>query len=509
MSFRHIGHSHSLIVDVLRAIISRPVTCHQQGPLRNKTFGSFVITSQNASSLPYRSRLFQGPSFLMPRYYTTQVQPKPVCDIDRPTCDSLVEEHVAPTTRPKFHKKISHKKARAASKRWNGLKPKKAPSTVANYNWRIWFAIRDGRVNKALEYLREMENRDMEPDNATYNLIINGFCKQGDMERAIKWYKRMAKRNVKATVHTYTSLIDGYMRTSNVDQAEETFRLMMKKKIKPTLVTYNILMHHSVRQLDIDTAVKFWGNLLQAGLQPSVYTFAIMIHGFGDAGQVDEAWRLYELMQKHNIDVNTVVATTLMDMHTIHHDNQNTIRLFHDFFRKNEKNLQPSAHTRNVLLNAVIATATKEEIKTYYDQFLTTLNEKQTTAVFSGPSVYTYTSFMRAFLRRDDLAMVSQVYQDMVQRSVKPTLVTYSVLMLAHAFVPDPEACARILDELKRNGIEVNVVLYTIVMRAWAKSGRWDQVRQVYEEMKQANIEPSKRTMEVLRWGQRSGHTYL
>ncbi|KAI9331391.1 hypothetical protein BD770DRAFT_423015 [Pilaira anomala] len=97
--------------------------------------------------------------------------------------------------------------------------------------------------------------------------------------------------------------------------------------------------------------------------------------------------------------------------------------------------------------------------------------------------------------------MVSQVYSDMVARHIQPSLVTYSTLMLAHAFVPDPESCMRILEELKRGGVELNAVIYTIVMRAWAKAGKWDNVKSTYELMKQDNIQPTKLTMEVLRYG--------
>ncbi|EIE80392.1 hypothetical protein RO3G_05097 [Rhizopus delemar RA 99-880] len=97
--------------------------------------------------------------------------------------------------------------------------------------------------------------------------------------------------------------------------------------------------------------------------------------------------------------------------------------------------------------------------------------------------------------------MVAQVYSDMKARHIQPTLVTYATLMLAHAFIPDPMSCQGILEELKKGGVELNVVLYTIVMRAWAKAGNWEMVKKTYNQMKEDKIEPSKFTMEVLRWG--------
>lgn len=385
-------------------------------------------------------------------------------------------------------------------------KPKREGYTLQEYNKAIAFATMEDRVNKAIELLKEMEEKGIEPDKATYTMIINAFCKNSDMTRARKWFRRMQANGVAPDVYTYTSLIDGYMRIADIEQCEYLFRQMMKADIRPNIVTYNTLMHHSVMQLDLENAVNFWKRLLDAGLDPDVYTFAIMIHGFGDSGRVDEAWRLFGLMQKKNISVNEVVANTLMGMHVKHKDNTYALRLFHKFFRTEDagRRLQETPYTKNILLNAVIGNADAATIKRYYDQFLLSLEDKEVQAkshLFSGANVFTYTSFMRAFLRRDALPMVSQVYQDMKARNVKPTMVTYAILMLAHAYIPDPYSCVSILQELKKHGFQPNAVHYNIVMRAWAKAGRFEEMRKTYNEMKADNIKPDMMTMNILQWG--------
>ncbi|KAL0073237.1 hypothetical protein F4703DRAFT_1899048 [Phycomyces blakesleeanus] len=391
---------------------------------------------------------------------------------------------------------------------------KRKPGTVEEYNRAILFTTMNNQINKAIKYFREMEQRLIKPDNYTYTIIINAYSKQSDMVRAIKWFKRMKTNGSEPDAYTYTSLIDGYMRIADIDKAESVFRSMMMNNVHPTLVTYNILMHHSVTQLDIKTAMSFWENLLQAGLKPDVYTFAILMHGLGEEGRVDEAWRLYNTMKEENVDINTHIATTLMSMHVKHRDNEHTIQLYRQFFEAPGNNaLVPTSHTRNILLNAVISNTDEDKIEKYYEQFKDSLlphGKAITSPLFSGQSsVYTYTLFMRAFLRHNSISMVSQVYQDMIARQVKPTVVTYAVLMLAHSFVPDPYSCVHILNEMKHAKLEVNAVLYTIVMRAWAKLGRWDQVQETYETMKGDNIQPTKLTLEVLRWGRNRGHTYL
>ncbi|CEP07318.1 hypothetical protein [Parasitella parasitica] len=413
------------------------------------------------------------------------------------------------TKKEKYHY-LTTKDANGSKKYVKGFTmkdKKKSQMTVEDYNYSMTNAILENRLNKALKLFREMENSGLKPDIQTYTCIINEFAKRCEMDRASKWLKRMKKQKIIPDAHIYTTLIDGYMRQTDLDRAEETFGLMMERNVQPTIVTYNILMHHSVRQLNMESALKFWGNLLDAGLKSDVYTFAIILHGLGDEGRLDEAWRVFQTMQEENIEVNEVVATTLMGMHVKQHDNEYAVQLFNRFFRPSANMLQTSHHTRNVLLNAIIGPADNEKISKYYSLYKDTVSDKSKRDVlFVGANVYTYTTFMRAFLRRDNLPMVSQVYADMVAQRIQPSLVTYATLMLAHAYVPDPESCQRILLELKNNKLELNAVIYTIMMRAWAKAGRWEKVKEVYDDMKNSGIQPTKLTMEVLRYGRaRSG----
>lgn len=515
MASRHLCYSRSVILDVLRAIVSRsppppPSIALRKGyshPCQATNFITRAPLHHHNSTSLYRRFL-----------HTKQAQPL-AQEIDVMDILQELEPERAPTQRERSKecpRDATVKKRRRKLPWWvenhygsRGLKPKRLKNrNFEQFNRAIYYTVLQQQMNKAVNLLKDMEHRGIKPDVSTYTMIINGYCRATDMERAMKWFYRMKKNNVEPDVFTYTGLIDGYMRIADVPHAEGLFRSMMNKGIRPNRVTYNILMHQSVMQLDIETAVRFWGNLVEAGLRPDVYTYAIMIHGLGLEGQLDKAWRLYDNMVRQEINVNEVVATSLMGMHVKAHDNNHAIQLFRRFFIEEQRPM--TAHTRNVLLNALIAGADLPTIQSYYQQYLDFLNLPKDQRADSAPILFeagahvvTFTTFMRSFLRRDDLPMVSQVYQDMMARNIKPTTVTYGILMLAHAYIPDPHSCAKILQEIKAAGLPPNAVLYTIVMRAWAKAGNWEETKKTYEEMKAANIQPTKLTMSVLNWGSR------
>ncbi|KAI9474115.1 MAG: hypothetical protein EXX96DRAFT_580642 [Benjaminiella poitrasii] len=487
MSIRHLSLTKSVIIDVIKAIVSRPIP--------NPTMRTLPLTStwgHFKTNVPLTAKVRK---YDTRRLFSTQPPLASLQDI-RPDAKESQDD------KRRYH--CFWTTEGAASKLVKGFtmkSQKRLPKTVSDYNQHLHRAVSENRINKAISLLREMERRGMDPDVRSYTIIIDGFTKRSDMARARKWLQRMMGRRIKPDAYIYTSVIDGYMQQSNIDETETIFKLMMKKKIKPTLVTYNVLMHHSVRQLNMESALKFWGNLLEAGLKPDVYTFAIMLHGLGDEGRVKEAWKVYGMMQEDNVNVNEVIVTTLMGMHVKQHENEYAVQLYKRFFESKESTLKMTAYTRNVLLNAVISNADLETINNYYDHYKTSVKDRQETHLFASANVVTYTTFMRAFLRRNALSMVCQVYEDMVAQNIQPTLVTYATLMLAHAYLPDPEVCNRILHELRQSGVELNAVLYTIAMRAWAKAGRWEKVKSTYDLMKQDNIKPTELTMEALRYG--------
>ncbi|CAM0138814.1 hypothetical protein VKS41_005972 [Umbelopsis sp. WA50703] len=401
-------------------------------------------------------------------------------------------------------------------------RPKELASTTANINRHLrQLVLFDGRINAATKFLREVEIRQKKdntegPDLKSYTMIVQGFGRAGNMKSAVSWFRRMLAREIKPDVNVYTTLIDGFMRISDVDKAEKYFAEMMDSNIQPNLVTYNCMMYHATQQLDMATTEAIFARLMAAKLQPDPFTFAILINGYGRHNNVDEAWRLMQLMEKKYSTISPVIATTIMAMYRKHNDHAGVRKLYSDFFQaskdtpasEQKQTMEPTAHTHNVLLNAILAESDIGMVHHYYNHFLKTLISAKHSARPSSKAndqsslsnAYNFTTFMRSFLRHDDYNAVIGVYNDMLKHQVKPTIVTYGTLMLAHAFVPDPETCTRIHKELERTTfLKPNVVTYTILLRAWAKVGNWDMVEQVYQEMRTRNIEPNKETLSVIR----------
>ncbi|KAI8067061.1 hypothetical protein BC940DRAFT_301213 [Gongronella butleri] len=532
----HHGHpSSAVIAGVLRAIVSRPATAAASPPcaLRQPILPPVVSPCRRSyASLAAHATFQPSATPCAPAASSKTVKNKLNRPIGKPigemTRKPAVERAKTPATPPPCHQpapkepttsRQRHNKAfwdnELEKSRRHWVYKKEMKQQRRNYRKRIYYATAKGQVGKATQLLREMEALGRAVPAACYTRVIGCFVDRGDMATARKWVQRMKKHGVAMDVHVYTCLVDGYMRVGDLNKAEGTFRQMIDKGIQPSVVTFNVLMRHAAKKMDIDTAINFFTKLQAAGLQPDLYSYAILIHALGKAHMVDEAWRLFERMKAEGVDPNAHIITTLIGIHTAHRDTSYALQLFDQFCVKGTVPI--TQHTLNVVLNALVAHSSKDALHAYYDQFqahaartpaIAPTITSDPTSTFSIdelyrrtlPSAYTYTTFMRAFLRHSDYAMVAKVYDDMRQKRIQPTVATFSTLMLAHAFVPNPRACENILIQLKDRGMAPNVVMYTIVMRAWGKARQWTDVQRVYQDMKHAGIEPNKTTLQVLRW---------
>ncbi|KAJ6722534.1 MITOCHONDRIAL GROUP I INTRON SPLICING FACTOR CCM1 [Salix koriyanagi] len=61
---------------------------------------------------------------------------------------------------------------------------------------------------------------DIVPDVFTRAIMVNAYCKAGKVERAVEFVKEMEKLGFELNVVSYNSLVDGYVSLGDVEGAK-------------------------------------------------------------------------------------------------------------------------------------------------------------------------------------------------------------------------------------------------------------------------------------------------
>lgn len=65
-------------------------------------------------------------------------------------------------------------------------------------------------MKRAFLLLREMDNMKVQPDEVTYNTLVQGRCRAGKVEEARQILDEMNRRGIKPDHISYNTLICGY-----------------------------------------------------------------------------------------------------------------------------------------------------------------------------------------------------------------------------------------------------------------------------------------------------------
>ncbi|KAI6700038.1 hypothetical protein NL676_014362 [Syzygium grande] len=80
---------------------------------------------------------------------------------------------------------------------------------------------------------------------ATYHMMLDGFCKVEDFEGGLKVHNAMLTSEHCPMADTYCRLVEGLLRDGNIDHACFVVEEMEKRKIRVKLQSWEVLATHA------------------------------------------------------------------------------------------------------------------------------------------------------------------------------------------------------------------------------------------------------------------------
>ena len=96
-----------------------------------------------------------------------------------------------------------------------------------------------------MEYIfREMEERGVRIDAATYTSKMHWLAKAGDIEGAVKLWEEMRKMGCDPTVVSYSAFMKILFDHGRATEASAIYKEMIDVGLSPTCHTYTVLIEH-------------------------------------------------------------------------------------------------------------------------------------------------------------------------------------------------------------------------------------------------------------------------
>ncbi|KAI5055020.1 hypothetical protein GOP47_0030165 [Adiantum capillus-veneris] len=355
------------------------------------------------------------------------------------------------------HKKFydTCKKHKAVNEAFRFTRLIKKPSLV-HFNQLLSVCASANNLDGAFEVFELVKREGLKADCVLYTTLISACAKAGKVESMFQVFHEMTSNGVEPNVHTYGALIDGCARAGQVGKAFGVYGILRSKKQKPDQVIFNSLITACGQARALERAFDVLSEMTSdpTTVRPNHVTLGTLIKACTRAGRVEKAMDVYAMMEKDKIEGSIEVYTEAVHACSKINDLDTALSIYKDL--KNS-----SIRPDEVFFSALIDVAGHAG---KLDSCFMFLNEMKEFKLRAGKVVYS--SLMGACSNTGDWKMALQVYRDMQNACLSPTIDTMNALLTALCGSEQLEEAKRVVQDMRQTGYTLNQITYTVLFKA-------------------------------------------
>jgi len=386
---------------------------------------------------------------------------------------------------------------------------------IQNYMSLFRACGRERNVKKALELLKELEESSVGIDTTAYNCVLDVCIKCGDRRAAADLFTKMKVRGF-VDVISYNTLLKGMGGgATGLTDSHMILKEMRDLNLAPNQITFNSLINYAIRERDVKGAWEFIGEMERDGVAIDNFTCSIMCKGLKFASGKDDLDKTLCLIERSGVTPDDVLVNTLLDACIRLRDVKRLTSALKTF---RYSGATPSEHAYGTVLRAYGHARAVEEAQATWKDMLerkvmpseATISSMIDTCVMNGAidaawavikdlatagvnmqsPVTFYTTIIKAFAQRKQMARAMEVYEDMKASNVRMALVTFNTLIDLCARGGDVELAAGLFRDMCVMGVTPDIITYTTIIKGYCVQGDLEQGIQLFTMMRKKNIQP-------------------
>ncbi|KAG0346406.1 hypothetical protein BG004_001816 [Podila humilis] len=365
--------------------------------------------------------------------------------------------------------------------------------------------IRQGRLDHAQEVFNSMKRAGVKPKEATYGALIEGYGREQDFEKVKGILRSMVSAGQTPSLVIYTSLISNYLRADQLGMASQVCHELLEQNIELDVQSQNVIANVMRRQRGDDNPKKV------SSPKPTSIVAAVTQEVTDAASELSDAI----------IKDNAVIAVN----HNLQlvADSLDTVRFAKTFRELATQGLRPNTITFNILLNVLNRTGELEDGLKVLEYMKSTQDAQ--------PDVFTFSTLMHGAVEHRKVDLGWSLYDEMMRRSLKPTLVTYSTLIelvgldptnkfgrgtVRQHLLPSSRSptrfsvkaqiedqvglnfAAQLYNQLCSQGLHPNEHIFGALLNLAIQGGYIGLAQPIYVEMIRQNVQPNTAIMTLL-----------
>lgn len=272
------------------------------------------------------------------------------------------------------------------------------------------------------ETWRDMKENQVQPSRITLGCMVEALASNSEADAALAIINDalsdpQSKDLVNAVM--YSSVLKTFSQNRQFDRVWSVYQEMLDRNIQFTITTFNTLLDACARSQEIRRAGPLLRAMSDQSITPNIITYGTVIKAYCGANQLDEAFEVFEDMQRStSIAPDEVMYNTLMDGCARYGQFERGIKVL-DSMRA--AGIPASNYTLSLV--AKLATRSQQPAKAFE------LVEKLQAEFEVKLNMHVFNNLIHAASCSGDLPKAKAIFARMISEKVKPDARTFSLLL--------------------------------------------------------------------------------
>merc|ERR1719375_2476071 len=382
-----------------------------------------------------------------------------------------------------------------AAEDWMEYAKQDGMTDVVSFNTLIKAHLQLGNFAKVKTLIEEMKKEGLQPNEVTYNELINAMIMKGDeRSRADVWgvVAEMQDANVKPNQVTCSILLKclnaqsderNIARTMDlIDTIEESMDEVLLSSVVEACIRIGKpeLLSATLKRLQGSSRISITGS----------HTFGSLIKAYSHSQDIDGVWRCWKEMRIRHIRPTSITIGCMVEAVVNNGDTEGAYELIHQL----QDDDQCREALNSVIYCSVLKGFAREKKLGRVWQVYEEMARKKVDV-----SIVTFNTVIDACARCGRMDQVTSIEADMRSSDVKPNVITYSTMIKGYCQTGDIQTGFEILRRMKEEGCaRPDEIMYNSLLDGCAQNHLVEEGSALLEEMQRDGVRPSNYTLSIL-----------
>ncbi|KAJ7538130.1 hypothetical protein O6H91_11G035300 [Diphasiastrum complanatum] len=182
---------------------------------------------------------------------------------------------------------------------------------VVCWNAMIVAFMKFGQRKKALQLFKQMQREFVRPNKVTFVSVLNACASSMALEEGKRIHVQIIEAGYESDCIVGACLVDMYSKCGDLKNACMIFNGLLNRDV----VCWNSMMAGYVKSGHGKKALELYQQMQQSQVEPTGHTFASLLNACSSIGSLKDGVRVHLDAIKSGCELNTVVASCLVDMY--------------------------------------------------------------------------------------------------------------------------------------------------------------------------------------------------